>query len=72
MKGRFKDFARVRLKPDIPRGADPWPLPGQPLIIIHNVNEDFDLPPLYRCEWDVAGKKPQRLFPEDQLEPWPE
>ena len=52
------DFVWVRLKPHVPRGVDPWPLPGQQLTVICNVNEDFHLlPPLYRCEWDVAGKK---------------
>ena len=72
MKGRFADFVWVRLKPDIPRGAEPWPLPGEVLTIICNVNEDYDRPPLYRCEWDVAGKKIQRRFSEAQLEPWTE
>ena len=68
MKGRFPDFARVRLKADIPRGPDPWPLLGEQLTIICTVNEDYYLPPLYRCEWEVVGKKLTRLFQEDQLE----
>ena len=73
MKGRFADFARVRLKANIPRGAAPWPLLGEQLRIICNVNEDYSyLPPLYSCEWDVAGQKLTRRFPEGQLEPWPE
>ena len=81
MKGRFADFVWVRLKPGILRGVGPWPPPGQQLTIICNEHKELDLPPLYLCEWDVAGKKPQQRYSagkkpqqrysEDQLEPWP-
>ena len=27
------------------------------MTIICNVNEYYYLPPLYRCEWEVVGKK---------------
>ena len=72
MRGRFPTFALVRLKSDVPREPEPWPSPGQRLVIIANLTEDFpNEPGLYLCEWDIAGTKPQNRFLEDQLEPWP-
>src|SRR5437879_6115183 len=57
MKGRFKAGDRVRLRLDVQRGPEPWPRHGQELRIIRNEHEHFDMPPLYLCEWDVAGRK---------------
>jgi hypothetical protein len=66
MTERFQDLTRVRLKPDVQQGREPWPRPGQQLIVVRR------MPPLYLCEWDASGKKPSRVFSDDQLEPWPE
>jgi hypothetical protein len=73
MKGRFPNFARVRLKADVPRGQGDWPLPGQQMTVMQNLAEGFpDEPARYCCEWDIAGTKPHNHFLEDQLEPWSE
>ncbi len=71
MKSRFRDGVWVTLKPNIWNDADSGLIPGQVMNIICDVNAAIARPPLYRCEWSVAGKKFTRLFSEDQLQSWP-
>jgi hypothetical protein len=62
MKGRFPNFALVRLRADVPRGHGRWPLLGQQMKVIRNETADYpNEPARYPCQWHCRDETGERF-----------